>query len=196
MCRSLRGKRSASRTATASYGVARIDDDLPIQIRCFAMTKQTQEVVRYRGNEFGCRCYPLEQLSGASACLSPLRNAFTGCRRGYVGHWAIEADQLFLIDARSVDFGTFDTSLLPWLRDTLPGLQGDPIPATWVSGEIALYAHRVWSPFDSHQDFACLRLMFDMGRLVGSIENREAGNEVQSVPGFHSVPSFLLGQSE
>lgn len=117
------------------------------------MTTQASEILLYDGKKFMFDPHPLETFFKLGGARVPFMVNTTMCWRGYVGTWAIEADELRLIDIRGhiaeepakdiasrafrhqVDYDDPTLCRIATIGSIFPGCDG-PIFAHWYSGPI------------------------------------------------------------
>ena len=115
------------------------------------MTRQIAEKLTYNGQKYEMHTKPLSpylaehpiELSGRTRIES------TGCWRGYVGHWAIEDDKLYLIELDS-----FEIPHRNALYDLFPGQQ--KVSAEWFSGTISTVSDEKYIFFEFKIENGCL----------------------------------------
>lgn len=90
------------------------------------MTMQAREIIEYRGEEYSLYDFPLERFKKQHPEF-PFWGRCSAAWRGYVGHWKIEQDKLYLCS-------------LSWGQHTMKDLFGDsePVFAQWYSGSLKL----------------------------------------------------------
>ena len=116
------------------------------------MTLQIAEKLTYNGQKYELHTEPLRPYLYKHPIERPsrARTFSTACWRGYVGHWAIEDDKLYL-----VELDCFEVPHRNALDDLFPGQE--QVFAEWFSGTI----HTV-----SDEKYMYLEFKFDKGRLV------------------------------
>ena len=120
------------------------------------MTAQFREEITIDGQIYGMETEPLDPLiikefngqkEGYPDGYPTLYPSCTACWRGYIGHWLIDDNQLWLVDVRGsneVDDGKIyvevaqdQLKLLDW-RKTFFNYQQGNIKAEWFSGQIVV----------------------------------------------------------
>ena len=120
------------------------------------MTAQFREILTFEGKKYGIVTEPLDPLiikefngqkEGFPDGYPTLYPSCTACWRGYIGHWLIDDNQLWLVDVRGsneVDDGKIyvevaqdQLKLLNW-RKTFFNYQQGNIKAEWFSGQIVV----------------------------------------------------------
>ena len=118
------------------------------------MTAQFREIITIEGEKYGMASEPLDPLivrefsghrEGFPDGYPTLYPSCTACWRGYIGHWLIDDNQLWLVDVRGsneVDDGKIyvevdqeQLKLLDW-RKTFFNYQQGNIKAVWFSGQL------------------------------------------------------------
>jgi len=118
------------------------------------MTAQFREILTLKGKKYGMVTEPLDPLivrefngqkEGFPSGYPTLYPSCTACWRGYIGHWLIDDDQLWLVDVRGsneVDDGKIyvevdqdQLKLLDW-RKTFFNYQKENIKADWFTGKL------------------------------------------------------------
>ena len=61
------------------------------------MTAQISERLHYQGKEYRLTSCPLDEYFGLAHIDSPFASTCTALWRGYIGHWEIVNDRLYLI---------------------------------------------------------------------------------------------------
>ena len=115
------------------------------------MTRQIAEKLTYNGQKYEMHTKPLSpylaehpiELSGRTHIER------TDCWRGYVGHWAIEDDKLYLVDLDS-----FEIPHRNALYDLFPGQQ--KVFAEWFSGTISTVSDKKYMYFEFKIENGCL----------------------------------------
>ena len=162
------------------------------------MTRQAMEKIDFCGETYLTNSYPLEQFAGVDDVLAAHRNRNTGCRRGYVGHWCIENDMLFLCDVLTVLYPRPAISLLPQLRRLLPTREESRVVAVWYSGKIELRAYNPWfDPVDRDQAYVKYQVVIEAGRLcrIEQFPLPDRPAEMSDVS-YEDIPLFLRRQAE
>ena len=120
------------------------------------MTAQFRESIKIDGKIYSLITEPLEFLiakefngnkEGFPDGYPTLYPSCTACWRGYIGHWIIDDDQLWLEDMRGsdveesdkiyVEVAQYQLKLLDW-RKTLFDHQKGNIKAEWFTGELVI----------------------------------------------------------
>ena len=120
------------------------------------MTAQFREILTLEGKQYGMISEPLDPLiikefngqkEGYPDGYPTLYPSCTACWRGYIGHWLISNNQLWLEDVRGsneVDDGKIyvevaqdQLKLLDW-RKTFFNYQQGNIKAQWFSGKLVV----------------------------------------------------------
>ena len=116
------------------------------------MTLQIKEKLTFNGKEYKLHTEPLKSYLYEHPIKHPSRtHSFcTACWRGYVGHWAIEDDKLYLVELDSFE--------IPH-RNALDNLFPDQekVFAEWFSGTIHTFLDEKYMYFE---------FKIDKGRLV------------------------------
>ena len=115
------------------------------------MTRQIAEKLTYNGLKYEMHTKPLSpylaehpiELSGRTHIER------TDCWRGYVGHWAIEDDKLYLVDLDS-----FEIPHRNALDDIFPGQQ--KVFAEWFSGTIHTFSDKMYMYLEFKIENGCL----------------------------------------
>ena len=104
------------------------------------MTVQIAEKLIYNGQKYDLHTeplksylykHPIERLNRTQTIFS------TNCWRGYVGHWAIEDNKLYLVELHS-----FEIPHRNALDDIFPGQQ--KVFAEWFSGTIHTFSDKMY----------------------------------------------------
>ena len=120
------------------------------------MTAQFREIITIEGEKYGMASEPLDPLivrefsghrEGFPHGYPTLYPSCTACWRGYIGHWLIDDNQLWLLDVRGsneVDDGKIyvevdqdQLKLLDW-RKTFFNYQKGNIKADWFTGKLII----------------------------------------------------------
>lgn len=129
------------------------------------MTVQTQERLHYKGEELEISGEPLAQYFSLSGDEPDFQVTSSACWRGYVGHWEVIDDRLYLIGIEGrlksgeevrleVIFpGCKERVFASWFDGSFSIPQGEPVD--YIFGDIAVYESE-------------LLLTFERGRLVHS----------------------------
>ena len=64
------------------------------------MTFQAQEILRYNGKKFTFDEHPLELYLKSNKIRIPYDIISSACCSGYIGHWKIKNDKLFLTNIK------------------------------------------------------------------------------------------------
>lgn len=113
------------------------------------MTLQIKEKLTYNGRVYGMFDEPLRPYLYEHPIehLGRIHSVCTACWRGYIGHWAIEDDKLYLVRLDSIDRE-------PLLDKLFPGQE--KVFAEWFSGTITI----------SNEMYKYYELNIENGRLV------------------------------
>ena len=123
------------------------------------MTVQIREKLTYNGEVYEMFDEPLESYHYKYDIerLNRTQTIFsTNCWRGYVGHWAIEDEKLYLVE---LDY--FEVSPRIGLGDLFPGQQ--KVFAEWFSGAIQT---------ESDEKYMYLEFKIEKGKLI-EVEKKE-----------------------
>ena len=121
------------------------------------MTLQIKEKLTYNGKEYELHTEPLKSYLYEHPIKRPscTHSFCTACLRGYVGHWAIEDDKLYLVELDSFN----GEPIRNIMNDLFPGQQ--KVLAEWFSGTI----HTVSNKMYIHCEFK-----IEKGHLVKVLE--------------------------
>ncbi|WP_448214025.1 hypothetical protein [Colwellia sp. MEBiC06753] len=98
------------------------------------MTIQYSETITYQGKERSLEACPLEDYFILAKKSRPFISHLTALWRGYIGHWEIIDDRLYLIEVNS-KIGNDNQSII--LEDIFPGFS-ERVFAHWYSGRLNL----------------------------------------------------------
>ena len=121
------------------------------------MTLQIAEKLTYNGKKYGLHTeplksylykHPIERLNRTQTIFS------TNCWRGYVGHWAIEDDKLFLVELDCLELPRRNA-----LDKLFPGQK--KVFAEWFSGTIHTFSDKM---------YMYLEFKIEKGHLVEVLE--------------------------
>lgn len=120
------------------------------------MTRQIAEKLTYNGKKYDLHTEPLRPYFYEHPIERSSRTLIerTDCWRGYVGHWAIEDDKLYLVELDCLELPPRNA-----LDDIFPGQQ--KVLAEWFSGTI----HTVSNKMYIHCEFK-----IEKGHLVKVLE--------------------------
>lgn len=128
------------------------------------MTAQVTERLTYNGNEVSMRTQPLDQYFELAGIAPGFVAPSTANWRGYIGHWEISDDRLYLIGFRGWIKGYKEVGL-----ETLFPDFSDRVFAHWYSGTISIpegemleYVHMGYASMYERDRF----LEFQRGILV------------------------------
>ena len=120
------------------------------------MTVQIAEILKYNGQEYELHTEPLKSYLYEPPIKRPGRtHSFcTACWRGYVGHWAIEDDKLYLVELDCLELPPRNA-----LDDIFSGQQ--KVFAEWFSGTIHTFSDKM---------YMYLEFKIEKGHLVKVLE--------------------------
>lgn len=123
------------------------------------MTRQIAEKLAYNGQTYELHTEPLRPYLDEHPIerLGRTHIRRTNCWRGYVGHWAIEDDKLYLVE---LDYFKFSPRI--GLENLFPGQQ--KVFAEWFSGSIS-------TTLD--EKFMYLEFKIEKGELI-EVEKKES----------------------
>lgn len=111
------------------------------------MTAQVPDTIRFAGVTYPLMCNPLESLFDQGHPRPPFVSESTANWRGYVAHWELDDDALFLVGLDAQFFrppegespGQVNPGALPEfsLEDLYAG-RGGPICASWFTGTLRI----------------------------------------------------------
>ena len=115
------------------------------------MTLQIAEKLTYNGQKYELHTEPLRPYLYKHPIDRPGRtHSFcTACRRGYVGHWAIEDDKLYLVQLDCLELPPRNA-----LDDLFPGQQ--KVFAEWFSGTIHTFSDKMYIYLEFKIENGCL----------------------------------------
>ena len=115
------------------------------------MTLQIAEKLTYNGKKYDLHTEPLKSYLYKHPIERPscTRTFSTACRRGYVGHWAIEDNKLYLVELHS-----FEIPHRNALDDIFPGQQ--KVFAEWFSGTIHTFSDKMYMYLEFKIENGCL----------------------------------------
>ena len=115
------------------------------------MTLQIAEKLTYNGKKYDLHTEPLKSNLYKHPIERPscTRTFSTACRRGYVGHWAIEDNKLYLVELHS-----FEIPHRNALDDIFPGQQ--KVFAEWFSGTIHTFSDKMYMYLEFKIENGCL----------------------------------------
>ena len=120
------------------------------------MTLQIAEKLTYNGKKYDLHTEPLKSYFYKHPIERPSRTRTfsTACWRGYVGHWAIEDDKLYLVELDCLELPPRNA-----LDDIFPGQQ--KVFAEWFSGTIHTFSDKM---------YMYLEFKIEKGHLVEVLE--------------------------
>lgn len=103
------------------------------------MTRQIAEKIIYNGQKYELHTEPLRPYFYEHPIERSSRTLIesTDCWRGYVGHWAIEADKLYLVELNCLELPPRNA-----LDDIFSGQQ--KVFAEWFSGTIHTFSDKMY----------------------------------------------------
>ena len=115
------------------------------------MTLQIAEKLTYNGKKYDLHTEPLKSYLYKHPIERPscTRTFSTACWRGYVGHWAIEDNKLYLVELHS-----FEIPHRNALDDIFPGQQ--KVFAEWFSGTIHTFSDKMYMYLEFKIENGCL----------------------------------------
>ena len=131
------------------------------------MTLQIAEKLTYNGKKYDLHTeplksylykHPIERLNRTQTIFS------TNCWRGYVGHWAIEDDKLFLVELDCLELPRRNA-----LDKLFPGQK--KVFAEWFSGTI-------WTTLDDM--YMYIEFKIERGKLI-EVEKKESEYCIENV---------------
>lgn len=97
------------------------------------MTTQKPETLRNEGKALSLCSQPLSELFAERGNKPPFRATSTALWRGYVGHWSIIGDKLYLDDIK----GELSDGSKVSLQTVFPDASG-PVLADWYTGTLRI----------------------------------------------------------
>ena len=120
------------------------------------MTLQIAEKLTYNGKKYDLHTEPLKSYLYKHPIERPIRTRTfsTACWRGYVGHWTIEDDKLYLVELDCLELPPRNA-----LDDIFSGQQ--KVFAEWFSGTIHTFSDKM---------YMYLEFKIEKGHLVEVLE--------------------------
>lgn len=158
-------------------------------------TAQFGEFLYWNGEKHTILTCPLElniQLDNLVHSTYNIGWKTTACWRGYIGHWSIKEDELYLDSLCYVDKEYNDHTLIPDNEPLFaPYKTPKGIKASWVSNDLRIVSgNQIMYLFDSHFEKEC-RISLNSGNVVGiqQMENRiiQDGNKFKVTQGLKEI---------
>ena len=120
------------------------------------MTRQIAEKLTYNGQKYKLHTEPLRPYLYKHTIESSVSTSYrrSDCWRGYVGHWAIEDDKLYLVELECLELPPRNA-----LDDIFSGQQ--KVFAEWFSGTIHTFSDKM---------YMYLEFKIEKGHLVEVLE--------------------------